>query len=198
MILGLAVLLAVACGLALGGRPSRLAGLDLQAKPLIGLALALQVIAFPSNTLPWSVGDVVATWLWVGSYGLLVAATVANRRLRGMLVVTAGLASNLIAVVVNGGHMPTLPEAAAKVGMTQQVHNNSATLAHPHLALLIDRWAAPHWVPLANVFSIGDVLLFVGAFAVVLPAMGVRFLRPPELGPHGPRAGDVADRHQPT
>jgi hypothetical protein len=28
-------------------------------------------------------------------------------------------------------------------------------------------------VPLANVFSVGDVLLAIGAFAIVLPAMNV-------------------------
>ena len=192
MILGLAVIFAVAFGLAAGGSLSWLAELELQAKPLIAVALALQVLAFPSNVLPWSVGDAVATWLWVGSYGLLVLATVANRRLGGMLIVTAGMASNLVAVVVNGGHMPTLPGAAARVGMTEQLHNNSAALAHPHVALLVDRWAAPGWVPLANVFSIGDILLFIGAFAVVLPAMGLGL----EL--RDPRAGDVADRHEPA
>ena len=39
---------------------------------------------------------------------------------------------------------------------------------------LIDRWAAPDWIPLANVFSVGDVIIALGAFVVVLAGMRVR------------------------
>jgi hypothetical protein len=54
---------------------------------------------------------------------------------------------------------------------------NSVTHAEPHLSWLVDRWAAPEWIPLANVFSVGDVLLALGAFALVLAAMDVPLLR---------------------
>jgi hypothetical protein len=63
------------------------------------------------------------------------------------------------------------------------VHDNSIDKTHPHLALLVDRWATPHWLPLGNVFSVGDVLIAVGAAVVVLVAMLVapRACRPAEL-----------------
>jgi hypothetical protein len=51
---------------------------------------------------------------------------------------------------------------------------NSTALPDPSLPWLIDRWAAPDWLPLANVYSIGDVVIAVGAFAIVLAAMGVQ------------------------
>jgi hypothetical protein len=173
MILGAAVVLAGAMGVALGGRLSALADLRLRWSWLIVAAIGLQIVAFPS-ALPWHTGDTAATWLWVGSYALLVLATVANGHIPGMRFVAVGMGFNLAAIVANGGHMPALPEAAAHGGLSSGIDNNSQTLADPHLAMLVDRWAAPGWLPLANVFSIGDVLLFIGAFALVLPAMNVR------------------------
>ncbi len=172
MILALVLLVAVAAGLALGGSLRELAGLRLRAAWLILLALALQVAAFPSGLLPWETPDSAAVVLWLGSYALLLAAVAVNRRVRGLMVVAAGMGSNVLAIVANGGHMPALPSAAADAGLAPGIDNNSQTVAEPTLALLVDRWAAPDWVPLANVYSAGDVLLALGAFAVVLPAMG--------------------------
>jgi hypothetical protein len=173
VVLGLAVLVAVAVGTLLGGRLSDLADFRLRAAWLVVVAIAMQAVAFPSGVLPWHTGDAVATLLWVASYGFLVAATVANLHIRGMDFVTVGMGFNLTAILANGGHMPALPAAAARAGLAEGIDNNSQTLAHPHLSLLVDRWAAPDWVPFANVFSVGDVLLAIGAFAIVLPAMNV-------------------------
>ena len=55
--------------------------------------------------------------------------------------------------------MPVRGAALRAAGTDYEVHNNSIQLAKPHLAALVDRWAAPHWVPLANVYSVGDVLI---------------------------------------
>ena len=60
---------------------------------------------------------------------------------------------------------------AGRVAVTQA---NSTALADPALPWLVDRWAAPSWIPLANGFSVGDVLIAVGAVVIVLAGMGVR------------------------
>jgi hypothetical protein len=39
---------------------------------------------------------------------------------------------------------------------------------------MVDRWAAPSFVPGANVYSIGDVLLMVGGIVIVAAAMEPR------------------------
>ena len=59
------------------------------------------------------------------------------------------------------------------------VHNNSVVATHPHLAWLIDRWGAPAWMPIANVYSVGDVLIAAGAVVLVCAGMGVRPRRRP-------------------
>jgi hypothetical protein len=51
-------------------------------------------------------------------------------------------------------------------------------MVDPHVGWLVDRWAAPDWIPLANVFSLGDVVIAAGAVVIVLSAMGVRMPRP--------------------
>ena len=51
-------------------------------------------------------------------------------------------------------------------------NRNSAVLHSPHLAWLVDRWAAPSWVPWANVFSVGDVLIMAGGLLFALGATG--------------------------
>ena len=173
MILALAGLLGVIVGTAFGGRVSALGELSFRGTWMIGVALAAQVAAFPSGALPWSMGDAAATFLWVGSYALLIAATFRNGHIHGIGFVGLGMACNLAAILANGGHMPALPHAAAATGV-DGVHANSAALADPHLALLVDRWVAPAWVPLANVYSVGDVILFASGFVVVLIAMKPR------------------------
>ena len=170
MILALAGLLGVIVGTAFGGRVSELADLRFRGTWMIVVALAAQIAAFPSGMLPWHTGDAVATFLWVGSYALLIAATFRNGQIHGIGFVGLGMACNLAAILANGGHMPALPHAAAATGV-DGVHANSAALADPHLALLVDRWVAPAWVPLANVYSVGDLILFASGFVVVLIAM---------------------------
>ena len=49
---------------------------------------------------------------------------------------------------------------------------NSVALADPRLPWLIDRFATPRWVPFASVFSVGDVLIVLGAGMILWSAAG--------------------------
>ncbi len=176
MVLALPVALALALGLALGGRLSQLAEIHLRAPLLFLAAIALQIVAFPVAGLPWKTHETVASVLWVASYGLLVVAAVLNRRLTGVPVVAAGMCLNLVAILANRGTMPVGYGAMHDAGRVDLVHANSTAMSDPSLPWLIDRWAAPDWLPLANVFSVGDVVIALGAFVIVLAAMGVQRL----------------------
>lgn len=182
-----AVAVALVAGLLLGGTPAALGELRLQRLWLAYVAIALQVVAFPSGTLPWTTPDGVARALWLFSYGLLIAMIAANRHVRGIAVVGAGLACNLVAIVANGGLMPVTDDALRGAGLDYAVRNNSISLSEPRLAGLVDRFAAPSWLPLGNVFSVGDVLIGAGIVIVVVLAMRPRLLRwlpgPSSLGP---------------
>jgi hypothetical protein len=68
--------------------------------------------------------------------------------------------------------MPALPSALRAAGLHFQQSRNSTALSAPHLSWLVDRWAAPGWVPWANVFSAGDVAIAVGGVVFALAATG--------------------------
>jgi hypothetical protein len=174
MVLAEAVVTGIAVGLICGGRFSALAGIKLRRIGLVYAALGLQVVAFPSGRLPWSTPDSAARILWLCSYALLLAFVVTNRSLRGIPVIAAGMACNLVAVLANGGLMPARPEAVRAAGLVYKLQNNSVTTGHAHLGWLVDRWAAPQWLPLANVYSVGDILIAAGTIATVVLAMRTR------------------------
>jgi len=181
VVLAFPVLLAVALGLALGGSLARLAEIRLRAPWLFLAAIGLQVVAFPVAGLPWRTHETVASALWIASYGLLVVAAVLNIRLTGVPVVAAGMLLNLAAILANRGTMPVSYEAMRDAGRTVVTQANSTALPDPALPWLIDRWAAPEWLPLANVYSVGDVVIALGTFVLVLAAMGVRRPTAPRL-----------------
>jgi uncharacterized protein DUF5317 len=172
MVLAWPLLLGLAVAPLLGGRWSRLADLRLRLPAVFYLAFVLQLIAFPFSTLPWRTPDRVGIVLWLVSYGLLAVGAACNMRLPGVPLVAVGMASNLAAILTNGGHMPALPSALRAAGLHFQQSRNSTRLSSPHLAWLVDRWATPHWVPLGNVFSAGDVLIAAGGVVFALAATG--------------------------
>jgi hypothetical protein len=176
--LALPVVGALVLGLVLGGRLGRLAELRLHAPWLFFVAIALQVVAFPFAFLPWKTDGGLASVLWLTSYGFLLVAAFVNRRVSGVPIVALGMCMNVSAIVANGGTMPVSHPAMHEAGRTALTHANSSAMADPRLGWLVDRWAAPEWIPLANVFSIGDVVIAAGAVVIVLSAMGVRVPRP--------------------
>jgi len=172
MALALPLLAGLALAPLIGGRWSRLADLRLRGAGLFYVAIALQLIAFPASALPWRTPDRLAVVLWLVSYALFALGAARNLRIAGVPLVAAGMLSNVAAILSNGGHMPALPAALRAAGLHFEQSRNSTALAAPHLSWLVDRWAAPNWVPLANVYSVGDILIAVGGFAFALVATG--------------------------
>jgi hypothetical protein len=182
MALALPLLVTLAIAPLLGGRWSRLADLRLRWVGVFYAAIALQLIAFPVSALPWRTPDRIAVVLWLASYSLFALGAGLNLRVPGVVLVAVGMISNVAAILANGGHMPALPSALRAAGLHFQQSRNSTALNTPHLSWLVDRWAAPGWVPWANVFSVGDVAIALGGVVFALAATGV--LRLPQLAVH--------------
>jgi hypothetical protein len=172
MALALPLVIGLALAPLLGGRLSKLGELRLRWVPLFYVAIALQIVAFPMSQLPWRTPDRVAIVLWLVSYGLFAVGCAVNLRIPGIPLISAGMCSNVFAIVANGGHMPALPSALRAAGLNFAQSRNSERVSAPHLSWLVDRWGAPEWVPLANVFSVGDVLIAIGGFVFALVATG--------------------------
>ena len=83
-----------------------------------------------------------------------------------------GAISNLAAIIANGGSMPASADALAALGKSVgDGYSNSVEVADPALAGLTDIYALPAWLPFANVFSIGDLLIGIGIALAVCLAM---------------------------
>jgi hypothetical protein len=133
-------------------------------------ALLVQVVQFDpvGGRLLGDLGPAV----YVASTAVVLAVVARNIRVTGLTVVAAGAASNLAAIVANGGYMPADPGALALAGLEPtEGPSNSIVLAEPALRPLTDVLALPAWVPLANVFSIGDVLIGLGVAVAIAAAM---------------------------
>lgn len=156
----------------LGGRLGALAEVRLRLPWLLPAALAMQVVALDLPGVPGRLRPP----LHVASYLVAGAFLVANRRLPGMPLVGLGAAANLLAIGVNGGVMPASPAALAAAGLPLDPPGfaNSAVLTDPRLAFLGDVFAIPRGWPLANVFSVGDVLIAIGAVVAVHGICGSR------------------------
>lgn len=176
MALALPLLIGLGISPLLGGRWSLLGKLRIRRLWIFYVAIAMQLVAFPVKAMPWHTSDRIGVVLWLVSYGFFALGIAANVRLPGIALIAAGLVSNLTAIVANGGHMPALPSALRGAGLHFSQSRNSAEMAAPHISWLVDRWAAPSWVPWANVFSVGDVAIALGGFIFVLGA--TRALRP--------------------
>jgi hypothetical protein len=167
-----AIPLGIVLGYLLGGRLDRLATLEFHWAWLAVAGLVAQVILF-SAPVATSVGA-AGPPLYVASTVAVLAAVARNlRTIPALGIVALGAISNLAAIVANGGIMPASPEAVAALGSeTEAGFSNSVVIADPALRPLTDIFALPAWLPLANIFSVGDVLIGIGIVLVI--ALGMR------------------------
>lgn len=156
----------------LGGRFTTLASLHMRGAWLVALALLVQVLAISVLVRP---PHLLAATLHVSSYCFAAVFLWINRRVRGLPLAAAGGALNLLAIGANGGTMPATAAALQAAGIRGDgVHfSNSNAVAHPRLGFLGDVFAVPESLgPLANVFSLGDVALALGAIWLLHAAAG--------------------------
>jgi len=172
-----AIVIGLALGLALGGRPSGISTIPFRLAWLAVAGLLVQVVLFT---------DAVASWIgalgppiYVASTLVVFVAVLANWRIQGMPIVALGAACNLAAILANGGSMPAAPDALATLGrQAATIYSNSSVVAHPALAPFIDAYALPLWLPGHNVFSVGDVLIGVGIAVTIALAMRASAVQP--------------------
>jgi len=189
MIIVVAVVIAALSVPLLGGHLSRLATLRFRMPAALLGALVLQILII--SVLPGFLPSWLAQGLHLVTYGLALVFLIANRKIPGLWLIGAGGMANLIAIGANNGIMPASPVALAAAGraLSKQGFQNSTSLPSAHLRLLGDIFSTPHTWPLANVFSIGDIVLVVGALLLLhrvcrsrLMTAGARFARSPSPG----------------
>lgn len=171
-----AILVGLALGLALGGRPKNLGHLALRWNVLIFLSLAIQLVLFTGLTVPALVVTVGYLLSGLLSLGWLAR----NIAIAGIPVVLAGGLSNFLAIAANGGRMPvdasllTRTRGAdfvASLAAGRVTSNSSLADSHTRLRWLTDVILIPPPWPLPTVLSVGDVLIALGVVWLIAAAM---------------------------
>ncbi len=173
------ILLALIVGALLGGGLPRLGDLRLRWTYLLGLALALRVVAGLSPQVD-ALADVPVGTLYIVAYGLVLAWLWGNWRVPGLQVAAVGIGANLLAVLINGGKMPIWSGAFYAAGFTDADIANDPF----HFLLQVETVAEfvakgglfgdviPLPIPvIRDVISIGDVLLALGIFWAIVYSM---------------------------
>lgn len=164
-----AIPIGILLGYLVGGRLERLAAIRFRFAPLAGIALVVQLVIF--SALADGLPQEFVRSVYILSTALVVIVVLANIRLTGVPLIVLGAALNLAAVLANGGAMPAAPGALAALGFGVDGHTSSILVEHPALEPLTDIFALPAWMPLANIFSVGDVVIGVGVAAAIAAAM---------------------------
>jgi hypothetical protein len=131
------------------------------------------------------VNDATAAVVLVSSLLLLLIFVWANRQHHAFWWLGLGLFLNLLVIVLNGGLMPISPETLSQLRPHAQPSEDwqfgqwlrgSKDIVLPEeetrLAWLSDRFLLPDWAPNRLGFSLGDVLISMGAFWLLWQAGG--------------------------
>jgi len=179
MLLLWSIPLGITIGYLRGGRLANLGRVKLRAPWLILLALMVQLLIFPLGPREPLI-NFATEQLHMASYALLVIFVLLNLREWGIVAMGLGMLLNLLAIAANGGYMPTTPErleaaglleAAERLRQTGTYANNTLITPDTPLWFLGDIFYVPSWLPLANVFSLGDLLIALGLIAYLQAKM---------------------------
>lgn len=160
-----AIALGLVFGLVTGGSIGNLARLRFRWPWVILIAVVVReaVLLTPLNRVDG------ARFVYVLALAAIVAWTIWHfDRVRGIWLVTAGAALNLLVIVVNGARMPVAPELAASLIRHGNVGQYTVMGSQTQLNLLgdwISLWPSP------EAYSPGDVLIALGLAVVVFLAV---------------------------
>ena len=161
MIIPVLALLLVLSPLLAGGKLRGYGDVRIRYGWVVALALVAQIVAI--EVLPGA-ARLGLSAVHVATYVAAGAFVWFNRSIPGLWLVALGAASNGVTIALNGGTLPASASAlkSAGIDLDSSEFLNSGVLADPRLPWLGDVFAIPAGWPLANVFSIGDVLILCG------------------------------------
>ncbi|MHB8916721.1 MAG: DUF5317 domain-containing protein [Desulfocucumaceae bacterium] len=170
------MLLALLIGLARGGKWQNITTFKFKKSWLVILAMVLQLAIFNPLWDKYVDAGLINNYLYVLSVVILVIFLLVNIDISGLRILGLGIVSNGVAIVANGGHMPSSLEALKKIlpqETISQLQNGSAAY---NVVLITDETKFSFlcdlfYIPNINVYSVGDILIALGAFITVQQIM---------------------------
>lgn len=175
------LLLSAAIAIWRGANVRRLADLRVRHVWLLFIPLALQLLAFSALGDQPFLGAPLARLVYPASMLIAALALALNRHLPGAFWIGLGLVSNAAVILLNGGFMPVSAEARGFAGMPPlagREMNVVPLTGDSRLPWLADILPLPSLLPFANVLSIGDLLISLGAFIFIQRALVPRAVTP--------------------
>jgi len=187
LILCIAVVIGLIAGLwrtKLNGHPFALP--PLRHTWLVPIAMIPQFLAFYLPMTSNTISDRLAGGALIASQSMLLLFGWGNRRQRPFLLLLLGLFCNFLVIISNGGLMPMSPttlgkllsperaaswEIGERLGRTK---DRLLTEEETRFALLSDRMILPKWTGYAIAYSVGDILIALGAVWFLWDAGGRR------------------------
>lgn len=176
MIILLVLLIAIVFSILRGGRFTNLSTLHFRWSGLVIFGFLIQVVIFSSFWQEKIETRSLTAAVYLVSLLTLLAALATNYRIAGMRLIILGFLLNFAAIALNGGYMPVLPAARAISGQSElgpgQIANNVIG-ARPDTRFIFlgDIFSIPKGFPFPNVFSVGDVLIALGAAYLIYQAL---------------------------
>jgi hypothetical protein len=148
-----------------GGRIQALAQITVKQMWLLFVPLLLQLVAFSPLGEFGVLGYPLAQLLYALSLGVAALALWLNRQLPGIGWIALGLFLNFVVIFLNGGFMPLANEARVFAGLPPVTGRDMNVVPMTDATILPwlgDVLPLPAFVPFANVFSVGDLLIAFG------------------------------------
>ena len=183
MILLVALIITILIAVLRGGRLRDLGKLSIRWPwlPLLAFLVQAYMVFFPAERSEGLL--TLRASVLVGSYICLLAMAWSNCRLPGIRLIALGVLMNFAVMVANGGYMPVTPEALMTAGHQDLAHSmesrarvassKDVILEREETTLwwLSDIFVIPRDWPLSGSFSLGDVVIALGAFVLIQAAM---------------------------
>ena len=189
MILIIMVAIGVVIGFLSGGSLAGFGEARFRFLPLLLVSGLVQVIIFTEYVGSEPFVRDLAPYLYVGALATGLVAIYLNRHIYGLKIVFLGALLNFIVIAINGGTMPAREASLRTAGTLELIQEQHAKLdagedvqwpqltitdEDTRLAFLGDIFPIPDGFPAANVISIGDILISVGAIVAIVWVMRLK------------------------
>jgi hypothetical protein len=202
VVLILAVVIGVVIGVVTGGSLAHISSVRIRYLLLLIAALLWQIAIFSPLLGTQEFVHRVGPYIYIGTLVATLFVMLANLHIPGMKLIALGAALNALVITANGGFMPAPESALRASGQLEHVLQDERERADgsyvltnskiadddTNLRFLGDVIAIPHQVPLANVISIGDIVIALGAIIAIVRVM---HRRPDDVPKPEPAAGAI-------